>query len=52
MDWIYNNYMFAPIAFTNKIAAFGPKIKDISRYEKYAQHSEPGITFEFITHAK
>ena len=52
MDWIYNNYMLAPIAFTNKISAFGPKIKDIPRYEKYAQYSEPGVTFRFVTPAK
>jgi ABC-type transport system substrate-binding protein len=51
-DWIYNNYMFAPIAFENKIAAFGPKIKGISRYEKYAQYSEPGLTFRYITRSK
>ena len=52
MDWIYANYMFAPIAFTNKTSAFGPKIKDIPRYEKYAQFSEPGVTFRFVTRAK
>jgi peptide/nickel transport system substrate-binding protein len=52
MDFICNNYMFAPIAFQEKTFAIGPKVKDITGYEKYAQYSEPGLTFNYVTLVK
>ncbi|MHB8867967.1 MAG: ABC transporter substrate-binding protein [Thermoleophilia bacterium] len=49
MDYIYNNYMFAPIAFESKNIAYGPKVGKIEDYEKYAQYSQPGVTFSYVT---
>lgn len=51
-DYIYNNYMFAPIAFASKNVAYGPKVGKIEDYEKYAVHSDPGVTFNYVTPSK
>ena len=51
-DYIYNNYMFAPIAFTTKVLAVGPKVKEIPVYEKYLNYTDPGVTFSYVEAAK
>lgn len=51
-DYMYNNYLFAPIAFESKNMAYGPKVGKIETYEKYAQYSDPGVTFNYVTPSK
>lgn len=52
IDYIYNNYLFAPIAFSKKLSAVGPKVRNITQYEKYAQYTDPGVNFNFVNPAQ
>ena len=51
-DYMYNNRLFAPIAFANRVYAFGEKVSGISGYERYIDYTEPGLNFSDIALAK
>ena len=51
-DWIYNNYMFAPIAYQDRLIAMGPKVGGLSQYEVYWDGGPSSLNFEFLTHGK
>jgi ABC-type transport system substrate-binding protein len=51
-DWIYKNYMFAPIAYQDRLIAMSPKIGGLSQYEVYWVGAPSALNFEFFTHGK
>ena len=51
-DWIYNNYMFAPIAYQDRLIAMSPKIGGLSQYEVFFVGAPSALHFEFLTHGK
>lgn len=51
-DYMYNNSLFAPIAFTSRVYALGKRVSSVTGYERYIDYAEPGINFSEVILAK